>query len=190
MRMWRDAVIHHLKRALKANVLKTDLSVPQVQRLLATAHYSARHPRWNIFIGEIESKSHFLLYAARYVRRPPIAKWRLKKVDCREVCFVAKDTKAKEMIPTKRPLSVFIRMLAAHVPERYKHAIRYFGLLAPRAKNKTYSGLFLLLGQKRQPRPVRLSWRDSLLKYFGVDPLLDSRGQEMRWARREKPVLA
>jgi hypothetical protein len=98
--------------------------------------------------------------------------WRLKKVDWIEVFFLAKDTKAKEMIPTKRPLSVFIRMLAAQVPERYRHVIRCFGLLAPRTKNETYAGLFLLLGQKRQPRPVRLSWRDSLLKYSGVDPLL------------------
>jgi hypothetical protein len=190
MRMWRNAVIDHLKRALKASVLKTHLSLPQVHRLLATAYHSAKHPRWNIFIGEIESKFHFLRYAARYVRRPPIAMWRLKKVDGKEVTFVAKDTKAKKMSPTKRPLSVFVRMLAAHVPEGYQHAIRYFGLLAPRTKNKTYAGLFLLLGQKHQPRPVRLSWRDSLLKYFGVDPLLDGHGQEMRWVRREKPLLA
>jgi len=190
MRMWRVAVIDHLKRALKANVLKSELSVPQVQRLLGTAYYSAKHPRWNIFIGEIESKSHFLKYAARYVRRPPIAMWRLKKVDCREVCFVAKDTKAKEMILTKRPLSEFVRLLAAHVPQRFEHAIRYFGLLAPRAKNKTNAGLFLLLGQKRPPRPMQITWRDSLLKHFGVDPRLDSRGQEMRWVRHEKPVRA
>lgn len=116
--------------------------------------------------------------------------WRLKKVDCRGVCFVAKDAKAKEMILTKRRLSEFVRMLAAHVPERFEHAIRYFGLLAPRAKNRTNAGQFLLLGQKRPSRRVRITWRDSLLKYFGVDPLLDSRGQEMRWGRREKPDLA
>jgi hypothetical protein len=184
MRSWRYVVIEHLKRALKVNVLKTDMAAQQVLRLLATALYSARHPRWNIFIGEIESKAHFLLYAARYVRRPPIAMWRLQTVDCGEVCFVAKDTKAKEMIPRKRSLSEFIRILAAHVPERYQHAIRYYGLLAPRAKNKTNDGIFLSLGQKRPPRPVRLSWRHSLIKFFGIDPFIDSHGQDMHWVQR------
>ena len=39
------------------------------------------------------------------------------------------------------------------------------------------------------PRPARLSWRSSLLKYFGVDPLIDSRGDEMHWVRRESVVV-
>jgi hypothetical protein len=29
-----------------------------------------------------------------------------------------------------------------------------------------------------------LSWRNALLKYFGVDPLVDSRGRSMHWVRR------
>jgi hypothetical protein len=48
--------------------------------------------------------------------------------------------------------------------------------------------LFLLLGQKKRPRPLRLSWRNSLRKYFGFDPLIDSRNQTMRWVRQLKPV--
>jgi hypothetical protein len=58
--------------------------------------------------------------------------------------------------------------------------MRCFGLLARRIKNKTSSALFAILGQKKQPRPQRLSWRESLGKYFGVDPLIDARGQAMR----------
>jgi Putative transposase len=184
MRMWRDTVIDHLRNALKAKVLKSDLSTSHVQRLLATAFYSKKHPRWIISISEIESKSHFLRYAARYVRRPPIAMWRLRNVSRGGVTFMAKDTKEGKMVPTKRPLPAFVRMLAAHVPNRYQHAIRYFGLLAPRSKNKTHAGLFLLLGQKLSPRPGRLSWRDSLIKYFGIDPHLDSHGELMHWVRR------
>jgi hypothetical protein len=64
-------------------------------------------------------------------------------------------------------------------------AIRYFGLLAPRAKGQTSAGLFVLLRQTKHPRQPRLSWRSSLLKSFGFDPLTDSRGQQMRRIRRE-----
>jgi hypothetical protein len=185
MKMWRYAVIGHLRRALKASVLKSDLSTPDLQHLLSSAYYSDEHPRWIIYLDRITSKSHFLKYAARYVRRPPIAKWRLLEVTDREVVFLAKDRKKRLLRPTRYPIGQFVRMLAAHVPDVYRHAIRYFGLLAPRAKGQTCTGLFLLLGQRMRPRPQRLSWRASLLKHFGLDPMIDSSGQEMHWVRRD-----
>src|SRR6266849_10587378 len=49
---------------------------------LTTAY--ERPSGWIIHLDKIVSKSHFLRYAARYVRRPPIAKWRLLKVTDRE----------------------------------------------------------------------------------------------------------
>ena len=82
----------------------------------------------------------------------------------------------------------FVDALATHVPDRYRHAMRRFGLLAPRAQCATSAALFALLGQKERPRPQRLNWRNSLRKYFGVDPLVDSRGQSMLWVGRLKPV--
>lgn len=188
MRMWRYAVIAHLRSALKAGLLRSDLSTHHLQRLLLEAYQNERHPRWIIFLHKIESKSHFLRYAARYVRRPPIASWRLLEVTDREVIFVAKDTKAGGLVPTRRLLSEFVRMLAPHVPDLYRHAIRYFGLLPPGAKGNKWAGLFVALSQEIKTPPRRLSWRDSLLRYFGFDPLIDSRGEEMRWVRRERPV--
>jgi hypothetical protein len=188
MRMWRYAVIAHLRNGLRAGVLRSDLSTQALQRLLSTAYQSERHPQWIIFFQRIASKSHFLRYAARYVRRPPIASWRLLEVTEVEVLFVAKDTEAGRLVPTRCLLSEFVRLLAPHVPDLYRHAIRYFGLLAPRAKGNKWAGLFVALNQKMKTPPPRLSWRDSLLRYFGFDPLLDTRGQEMRWVRREKPV--
>jgi hypothetical protein len=83
MRMWRYAVITHLRAALKADVLNSDLNKPDLQTILTTAY--ERHPRWIIHIANIVSKSHFLRYAARYVRRPPIASWRLLKVTNRKI---------------------------------------------------------------------------------------------------------
>jgi len=135
--------------------------------------------KWIIFIDKIASKTHFLLYAARYVRRPPLASWRLLEVTDREVVFVAKDTKTKRLVPTSCQLSDFVLLLAPHVPDSYRHSVRYFGLLSPRARGRMQAALFALLGQCIRPRPQRLSWRDSLRKYFGVDPLVDSYGQTM-----------
>jgi hypothetical protein len=184
MRMWRYAVITHLRAALKANVLDSDLNKHDLQALLKTAY--ERHPVWIIYVAKIVSKSHFLRYAARYVRRPPIASWRLLKVTKREVEFVAKDTKAQRQVRTRCELTNFVRLLAQHVPDNYRKAIRYFGLWAPRAKNQTYYALLLLLGETRRHRPQRLSWRSSILKYFGRDPMIDSHGQQMYWVRRGK----
>jgi hypothetical protein len=46
------------------------------------------------------------------------------------------------------------------------------------------------LGQNQRSRPRRLSWQASLKKYFGIDPLVDSYGLSMSWARRAKPVAS
>ena len=92
------------------------------------------------------------------------------------------------MVTTHYLIEVFVDALAAHVPDRYRHAMRRFGLLAPRAQRVTSAALFALLGQRKRLHPQRLNWRNSLRKYFRVDPLVDSRGQPMRWAHRLKPV--
>jgi hypothetical protein len=78
--------------------------------------------------------------------------------------------------------------LAEHVPDRYRHAIRYFGLLAPGTKRRTSAALFALLAEEKRPRAPRLSWANSLRKGFGVDPLVDSSGQPMHWVGRKRPV--
>ena len=77
--------------------------------------------------------------------------------------------------------------VADHVPDRYRHTVRYFGLLAPRVKCQTHDTVFALAGQERPRKPRRLRWSTSLQKCFGVDPLVDRNGQRMRWARRVPP---
>jgi len=85
------------------------------------------------------------------------------------------------------PKQMFVDALGEHVPDRYRHAMRYFGLLAPRSKRRTSTALFAALKQKKGPRPARLSWADSLTRDFGVNPLVDSRGQPMLWVGRRRP---
>jgi hypothetical protein len=76
------------------------------------------------------------------------------------------DLEEKRVVTTSYLIEEFVDLLAAHVPDRYRHAMRRFGLLAPRTQRTTSAALFLLLGQEKRPRPQRLSWRNSLRKLF------------------------
>ena len=185
MRMWRYAVITYLRSALKAQVLTSDRDGKDLRRVL-TSEYE--RPRWIIYLHKSMPKSHFLRYAARYARRPPIAQRRLIRVTDEEVQYWTKDKKQKRKVGTRWSIQDFVEALAEHVPDRYRHVIRYFGLLAPGARNKTFAAVFALVGQHKRPRPKRLSWPASLRKYFEVDPLIDSHGQPMHWLRRQCPV--
>jgi hypothetical protein len=64
---------------------------------------------------------------------------------------------------------------------------RHYGLLSPRGKNRTFALFLALLGQRRRPRPPRLSWAQSLKKAFNHDPLVDSEGFQMRSFGRLAP---
>jgi hypothetical protein len=184
MQLWRYAVITYLQAALKKGLLAMKASAAELRVVLETQY----ERWWNVYVDHVRSKWHFLQYVARYVRRPPIAQHRFTKVTDREVVFLTKDLKEKRVMTTHYLIEKFVDALAAHVPDRYRHAMRYFGLLAPRTKHLTSAALFALLGQIRRPRPQRLGWANSLRKYFRVDPLVDSHGQSMHWVRRIEPV--
>ena len=185
MHMWRYAVISYLRAALKAQMLTSDSS-PQELR----AHLKSQYERWwSIDIDYFASKEHFLRYAGRYVRRPPIAQCRFTKITDREVRFWSRDKIQKRRINISYKPEEFVATLAEHVPDRYQHAIRYFGLLAPRSKARTSAAVFVLLGQQKRPSPRRLRWAFSLRRDFGRDPLIDRLGQPMRWVGRLKPPI-
>jgi hypothetical protein len=184
MEIWRNAVISYLHKALKAGVLKSDWDGAFFSSVL-TAEYE--RPRWIIHIHASMSKEHFLRYAARYARRPPIAQRRIVEVTNGEVEFWTNDKRQGRRVTTRCSLQEFVVILAEHIPDRYRHAIRHFGLLAPRTKNRSIAAVFVLVGQDKRTRTRRMSWRTSLQRYFGVDPLIDSHGRRMRWVGRQRP---
>jgi hypothetical protein len=143
---------------------------------------------WNIDGKRFKSKKQFLGYAGRYARRPPIAQHRFRTINRQEIRFVTKDTRSKRTVETTYTPAEFLSTLAHHVPDRYRHNGRYFGLLAPRVKSQTHDAVFALLGQERLGKPRRLRWETSMQKCFSVDPLVDRDGQRMRWARRVPPA--
>ncbi len=180
MELWRFAVTSYLWKANQDGLLHSpavpadfsDLVLGQTQR------------HWNIHITRRMTKQHFLGYAGRYIRRLPISQKRILSVARERVVYQSKDTRTKTVIESSCTSAAFVALLSQHVPDRYQHSMRYFGLLAPRTKRTTSAALFILLGQKQRSRPPRLSWRSSLLRDFQVDPLRDSHGQIMTWVRR------
>ncbi len=184
MHMWRYALITYLREAIRANVLRSELAAEELKRILTTQY----ERWWNIKVTGLMSKQHFLGYAGRYIRHPPIAQHRFVTITNQEVQFLRKDLKLKRQVLTRYSIEEFVAILAEHVPDRYRHGMRHFGLLAPRCKGRTSAALFALLGQVKRPRPRRLGWAISLRKHFGVDPLIDRRGQSMHWVGRLKPM--
>lgn len=177
MKLWRHGVITYLRLALEAGILKSDLKSRELRERLADKYEVG----WHVDMQERISKRHFLGYAARYIRRPPIAQHRFQEIDGPVVRFLTKDTATKETVLDELPKEEFSRILADQVPDRHRHSVRYYGLLAPRSRNRVFAIMFKLLGQKRRPRPRRLYWAEMIMKYFKRNPLTDSRRQTMQY---------
>lgn len=184
MHCWRYALTTYLARAGEAHLIRSNMSSDEIKALLEGQYKRS----WNVFVGHITSKTRFLRYAGRYMRRPPIAEYRLERVTAQIVEYLGKDTRAKQPLKLRFSNEGFVDALKDHVLDRFRHAMRYFGLLSPRSKHLTSSGLFALLEQTRRPRPRRLSWADSFHKHFRTDPLIDSLGQRMYWTGRISPT--
>ena len=104
--------------------------------------------------------------------------------------FWTKDSKTKETVLDVIPKEEFVQFLGDHTPDKYQHAVRYYGLLSPRARGRSLGVVFALLGQKRRPRPARLSWADMIIKYFGRNPLIDGQGNAMHFVGSYCPAAA
>ncbi len=180
MESWRKAVIALLRTALGEGQLQTAMTLEQMEALLT----QQERRWWSVNIQTFKSKGHFLKYAGRYLRRPPIAQRRITHIGKRTVTFWVKDKKQHRRIYVRCSLEEFIDRWAQHILERYQHAVRAFGLLAPRAVGESSAAIFAMLGQKRKPRPKPRRWADSRKRDFGHDPLLDSTGNRMKWVGR------
>ena len=186
MRRWRYALITYLRVALQRGLLHSERT-PQAFRAMLTSQYERW---WSVNVQPCSSKEHFLRYAGRYVRRPPLAQYRILEHTQEKVSFRTQDHKLKREVVTQcTPLS-FTELLADQVSEHYKHGIRHFGLLAPRSKGRTFGLIFAQLKQTRHSKPPRLAWAHSIECEFGIDPLLDSKGELMRLVSRRRPILA
>jgi hypothetical protein len=180
---WRKSVIKLVRAALRTGQIQTKMTVDQVEAMLT----QQEKRWWSIKIQSFKSKEHFLRNAGRYVRRPPIAQRRITFIGKRNVRFWFKDKRQQRRIYIECSLEDFVDRWSQHIPEHYQHAVRSFGLFAPRTLRQTSAAIFVLLRQERRPRPKPRPWADSLKRDFGHDPLLDDTGRRMKWMRRLAP---
>lgn len=186
MLAWRYAVGAFLSEAHKKGGLTSGLSAGDFLALLRIQHGRD----WIVSISSMGSKAYRLKHDGRYVRRPPVAQHRLKLIGEDRVEYWAKDTRSKQYVLKRYTKGEFVEILIQHVPDPGHHAMRYFGLLSPRGKARNWAAIFVLLKQQQRRRPRRVPWRWLLVKTFGTDPLLDSKGRVMRWVGRRQPVAA
>lgn len=83
MESWRKAIIELLRAALRAGQLRTKMTGDQVEKMLSQQE---KRP-WRIKIQSFQDRGHFLQYAGRYVRRPPIAQRRITWIGEENVRF-------------------------------------------------------------------------------------------------------
>jgi hypothetical protein len=139
---------------------------------------------WSVKLQSLGSKEHFLRYAGRYARRSPIAQRRITGISKQEITFWAKDRRLRRQVIVRLTPKEFLAAWTQHIPERYEHAVRSFGLFAPRAIGTSSAAMFTILGQSPKPRPKPLHWNSSIKRDFGWDPLIDRQGNRMPWNRR------
>lgn len=180
MQQWRFAVITYLRLAHASGLLTTERSPSQMKLLLELQE----ERWWSTDFARFSSREHFLQYAGRYVRRPPIAQYRFVEASSERIRFRTQDRKLKREVITSYSPKDFVDLLSEHIHDHYAHAVRYFGLLAPRSKGRLFAGVFALLGQFARAKPQRLSYARSIERSFHTDPLLDGRGERMRWVGR------
>jgi len=147
MLAWRFAVGAFLSQAHKKNLIRSSLSNKEFQTMLETQQGRA----WNVFISRPSSKAYWLKHDGRYIRRPPIAQHRLRRINNDRVEYLARDTRNKRSVPVQYKNEEFVDLLIQHVPDPGRHAMRYFGLLSPRCKARHWAAIFVLLNQQQRP---------------------------------------
>jgi hypothetical protein len=85
------------------------------------------------------------------------------------------------------PTQEFLDRRIDHIREPYQHGVRHFGLPAPRAKATRYHAFWRLLGQIELGPVHPLRWAEGLYLCFGVEPLVDSRGNPMTGSHSLRP---
>jgi len=82
-----------------------------------------------------------------------IAQRRITDVGERTATFWFKDKKLRCRVFVQCSLEQFIDRWAQHIPERYQHAVRSFGLFSPRALRQTSAGIFAILDRSEGHAP-------------------------------------
>ncbi|HET9405632.1 MAG TPA: transposase [Candidatus Sulfotelmatobacter sp.] len=179
----RLSLIAYLDAAISAGVLRSTLSVEQLMQILEFE----RRRNWIIFVSRKVPKRIVIDHIGRYIRKPPIAQYRLTRLNEKEVQYLAKDTRQRCLTAVTYTNKEFLALLMPHIVDFYCNSMRYFGLLAPHLK-KLLPLVFELLNQQPQTRPPRLSYAESMMRTFGTNPFIGRDGSLLQRVGRIEPT--
>src|SRR5437588_9403002 len=114
MLAWKLALLTALDTASKDDAL-SDLSRDGFNNILGTEG----RRKWNVYVSPPVSKHSVIDHIGRYIRKPPIAQYRLTRTDDHHVQYLAKDTKNRRLTPVIYSNEEFMRLLMPHVNDRY-----------------------------------------------------------------------
>ncbi|MEM7533733.1 MAG: transposase [Chloroflexota bacterium] len=112
-------------------------------------------------------------YIGRYLRHPAIADSQIVSYDGESITFRYKDRSesGKTVLLTKKvPVLEFIHDVIRHIPPKQFKMVRYYGLYAPRKKEKVKQ-LMQQIGSMLGRAICKLTWRERRIRTFGQDPL-------------------
>lgn len=130
---------------------------------------------WYVNLGvRLISARATVAYIGRYTKKPVMAETRIIGYDSRFVTFVFLDYSSNTEVKWTLSVEKFISLLIQHIPPKNFRMIRYYGLLASRAKKKMFAIVFKLLYQaKRLGKNLKkITWRMRQIFYRKIDPLV------------------
>lgn len=151
----------------------------------AGTHSYYERDRWIIYIDPLVSKSHFV--QIRSTVRPPTTNRSASLVEGhRSRSRILGKRHQSEAVSPDAVFAPGVRFPAGGAHAGYlppRHSLFWAG--GPESERADVGCLVCDPGSANASSPPAVSWRDSLLKYFGADPLIDSRGQLMHWVGQE-----
>jgi hypothetical protein len=169
---FRARILKGLKHLLECRVI----SQPEHAELLATL---PPEKKWVVYLeAPFSSSTHIVKYLGRYTHRVAISDARLVSADAQQVCFITRDGKIANLLPT-----VFTERFMLHILPSGFHKIRHYGLYAPGASRARLDTARKFLApppdSATDANPTsnpssreREPWDKLILRLTGKDPLL------------------
>ena len=130
-----------------------------------------KHRSWVVhFSPSTENHEKLVSYLGRYLKKPPIGETRIKKYDDQTVTYDYFDHHDKKTVTNTLPGFDFIKRVITHIPDKHFRMIRYYNWFSNRTRGQFLPFVYAQLNQIIKAI-VKISWRDLLIKTYGIDPL-------------------
>jgi hypothetical protein len=129
--------------------------------------------QWYVNIGRsLKDASFAIAYVTRYTKKPVIAQSRIKRFENNEVTFEYKDHATNSYKLSTMHALDFIKAFVKHIPDRYFHQLRYYGLFANKIKSEMIEKALVLLGKTLPHYTPAKTFQQRFVAAFGFDRLL------------------